>query len=139
MEADEVAPPNDPRRFTPQPSTPSKLEKRTWHASAPRWRQTPPIGLIRPCEPTLADRPSAGPAGCTPANRAALIDGEAVVFRDDGRADFHALLTKRGWLIALFVAFGLLRLNSDDQRQHSLEKRRDAARAAHRQRRRKSC
>jgi bifunctional non-homologous end joining protein LigD len=26
----------------------------------------------------------------------ALIDGEAVVFQDDGRSDFHALLTKRG-------------------------------------------
>jgi bifunctional non-homologous end joining protein LigD len=26
----------------------------------------------------------------------ALIDGEAVVFQDDGRSDLHALLTKRG-------------------------------------------
>jgi bifunctional non-homologous end joining protein LigD len=40
----------------------------------------------------------------------ALIDGEAVVFLDDGRSDFHALLTKRGWLTAAFVAFDLLRL-----------------------------
>ena len=39
----------------------------------------------------------------------ALIDGEAVVFRDDGRSDFHALLTKRGGLMALLVAFDLLR------------------------------
>ena len=39
----------------------------------------------------------------------ALIDGEAVVFQDDGRSDFHALLTKRGGLMALLVAFDLLR------------------------------
>jgi bifunctional non-homologous end joining protein LigD len=39
----------------------------------------------------------------------AMIDGEAVVFQDDGRSDFHALLTKRGWLTASFVAFDLLR------------------------------
>ena len=39
----------------------------------------------------------------------ALIDGEAVVFRDDGRSDFVALLTKRGWAEALFAAFDLLR------------------------------
>ena len=38
----------------------------------------------------------------------ALIDGEAVVFQDDGRSDFHALLTKRGWTEAAFVAFDLL-------------------------------
>jgi bifunctional non-homologous end joining protein LigD len=56
----------------------------------------------------------------------ALIDGEAVVFQDDGRSDFHALLTKRGWLIASFVAFDLLRLGGDDLRQRPLEKRREA-------------
>jgi len=56
----------------------------------------------------------------------ALIDGEAVVFQDDGRSDFHALLTKRGWTEAAFVAFDLLRLNGDDLRQHPLEKRREA-------------
>ena len=56
----------------------------------------------------------------------ALIDGEAVVFRDDGRSAFHALLTKRGWLAAAFVAFDLLRLNGDDLRQRPLEKRREA-------------
>jgi hypothetical protein len=27
----------------------------------------------------------------------ALIDGEGVIFLDDGHSDFHALLTKRGW------------------------------------------
>jgi bifunctional non-homologous end joining protein LigD len=56
----------------------------------------------------------------------ALIDGEAVVFQDDGRSDFHALLTKRGWRIASFVAFDLLRLAGDDLRQRPLEKRREA-------------
>jgi bifunctional non-homologous end joining protein LigD len=44
----------------------------------------------------------------------ALIDGVAVVFLDDGWSDFRALLTKRGWEEALFVAFDLLRLNGDD-------------------------
>jgi bifunctional non-homologous end joining protein LigD len=56
----------------------------------------------------------------------ALIDGEAVVFRDDGRSNFHALLTKRGWLAAAFVAFDVLRLDGDDMRQRPLEKRRGA-------------
>jgi bifunctional non-homologous end joining protein LigD len=56
----------------------------------------------------------------------ALIDGEAVVFQDDGRSDFHALLTKQGWLMASFVAFDLLRLDGDDLRQRPLEKRRAA-------------
>jgi bifunctional non-homologous end joining protein LigD len=56
----------------------------------------------------------------------AMIDGEAVVFQDDGRSDFHALLTKRGWLMASFVAFDLLRLDDDDLRQRPLEKRREA-------------
>jgi bifunctional non-homologous end joining protein LigD len=31
----------------------------------------------------------------------ALIDGEAVVFRHDGRSDFHAVLTKRGARMAV--------------------------------------
>jgi bifunctional non-homologous end joining protein LigD len=52
-----------------------------------------------------------------------VIDGEAVVFQYDGRSDFHALLTKRGWLVAAFVAFDLLRLGGDDLRQRPLEKR----------------
>jgi bifunctional non-homologous end joining protein LigD len=51
----------------------------------------------------------------------ALVDGEAVVFLDDGRSDFHALLTKRGWEQAAFVAFDLLRLGGDDLRQRPLE------------------
>jgi ATP-dependent DNA ligase len=44
----------------------------------------------------------------------ALIDSEAVVFRDDGRSDFVALLTKRGWAEALLIAFDLLRHDGDD-------------------------
>ena len=56
----------------------------------------------------------------------ALIDGEAVVFHDDGRSDFHALLTKRGSAEALFVAFDLLRLNGDDLRLRPIEARRSA-------------
>jgi bifunctional non-homologous end joining protein LigD len=55
-----------------------------------------------------------------------LIDGEAVVFREDGTSDFHALLTKHGWKQAALVAFDLLRLNGDDLRQRPLEKRREA-------------
>jgi len=39
----------------------------------------------------------------------ALIDGEAVVFQDDGRSDFHALLTKPSWVEAAYVAFDFLR------------------------------
>jgi bifunctional non-homologous end joining protein LigD len=56
----------------------------------------------------------------------AMVDGEAVVFLDDGRSDFHALLTRRGWAEAVFVAFDLPRLNGDDLRQRPLEKRREA-------------
>ena len=55
---------------------------------------------------------------------AAVINGEAVVFRDDGRSDFVALLTKRGWLMASFVAFDLLHLGGDDLRHRPLEARR---------------
>jgi bifunctional non-homologous end joining protein LigD len=56
----------------------------------------------------------------------ALIDGEAVALRKDGRSDFVALLTKRGGAQASFVAFDLLRLDGDDLRQRALEKRREA-------------
>jgi ATP-dependent DNA ligase len=55
-----------------------------------------------------------------------MIDGEAVVFVDEGRSDFHALLTRRGWAEAAFVAFDLLRLGGDDLRQRPLERRREA-------------
>jgi bifunctional non-homologous end joining protein LigD len=55
----------------------------------------------------------------------ALIDGEAVVFRPDGRSDFGALRTKRGGAQASFVAFDLLSLGGEDVRQRPLEERRD--------------
>ena len=56
----------------------------------------------------------------------ALIDGEAVVLRIDGRSDFHALMTKRGGAEATLVAFDLLRVNGDDLRLRPLEARREA-------------
>jgi bifunctional non-homologous end joining protein LigD len=54
----------------------------------------------------------------------ALIDGEAVVFRPDGRSDFGALRTKAGGAEALLVAFDLLGLDGEDLRQRPLEERR---------------
>jgi hypothetical protein len=56
----------------------------------------------------------------------ALIDGEAVVLRNDGRSDFIALLTKRGGAQATLVAFDLVRLNGEDLRLHPIEARRKA-------------
>jgi bifunctional non-homologous end joining protein LigD len=56
----------------------------------------------------------------------ALIDGEAVVLRSDGRSDFGALLTTRGQAQAALVAFDLLRLEGDDLRHRPLVKRREA-------------
>jgi hypothetical protein len=108
-----------------------------WRASPARWLRIPPVGFVRPCEPTLVDRPPAGASwlhevkhdgfrilvrklgerakvwsrrGADFTDRfpaiaeavgglsvgRALIDGEAVALMDDGRSDFHALLTKRG-------------------------------------------
>ena len=139
----------------------------TWRAPAPRWRSNPPAGFLRPCEPTLVDRPPAGPGwlheikhdgfrifarkqgervqvwsrrgadfsyrfpSIAEAVRGlsadeALIDGEAVVLRIDGRSDFHALMTKRGGAEATLVAFDLLRVNGDDLRLRPLEARREA-------------
>jgi bifunctional non-homologous end joining protein LigD len=56
----------------------------------------------------------------------ALIDGEAVVFRPDGRSDFEALVTKRGGERAAYVAFDLLTLDGEDRRLRPLEERRSA-------------
>jgi bifunctional non-homologous end joining protein LigD len=142
------------------------IETRVWRASPPRWRRSPPVGFIRPCEPTLTDHPpwtrltARGQArrlshprrkqidrvtlwsrrgtdftdrflNIAEAVRGLptddpLIDGEAVVFKDDGRSDFVALLTKRGWTEALFAAFDLLRLGGDHLRHRPLENRREA-------------
>jgi bifunctional non-homologous end joining protein LigD len=53
-----------------------------------------------------------------------LIDGEAVVFRADGRSDFEALRTKEGGARAAYVAFDLLEVNGKDIRRVALEDRR---------------
>ena len=55
----------------------------------------------------------------------ALVDGEAVAFRPDGRSDFGALRTKAGGAEACLVAFDLLGLDGEDVRQCPLEERRD--------------
>jgi ATP-dependent DNA ligase len=124
----------------------------TWRAPTPLWRSNPPSGFIRPCEPTLVDRPPTGSGWlheikhdgfrvlarkqservCVWSRRGAdfthrfpaiaeavrsldadqaLIDGEAVVQRIDGRSDFRALMTNRGGAQASLVAFDLLRLD----------------------------
>jgi bifunctional non-homologous end joining protein LigD len=56
----------------------------------------------------------------------ALIDGEAVLFRQDGHSDFAALRTKAGSARACLVAFDLLNLNGVDLRQRPIEERRAA-------------
>jgi bifunctional non-homologous end joining protein LigD len=56
----------------------------------------------------------------------ALLDGEAVVLRKDGRSDFVALLTKRGGAQASLIAFDLLRLDGNDLRLRPIEERRSA-------------
>ena len=45
-----------------------------------------------------------------------LIDGEAVIARDDGTPDFHALRRRRRGHEAVLVAFDLLELDGDDLR-----------------------
>jgi bifunctional non-homologous end joining protein LigD len=139
-----------------------------WRASPALWRRFPPVGFVRPCEPTLVDRPPAGAGwlhevkhdgfrilvrklvgersmvwsrrgadftyrfpAIAEAVRGlnvdrALIDGEAVVLRDDGGSDFDALLTKRGGAQAVLVAFDLLRLVGVDERLRPIEARREA-------------
>ncbi len=62
--------------------------------------------------------------GTLPAE-SALIDGEAVAFRPNGRSDFGALRTKAGGARACLVAFDLLGLDGEDVRQRPLEERRD--------------
>ena len=48
------------------------------------------------------------------------------MFRDDGRSDFEALLTRRGGESASLVAFDLISLEGEDQRLRLLEERREA-------------
>jgi bifunctional non-homologous end joining protein LigD len=45
-----------------------------------------------------------------------LIDGEAVIARDDGTPDFHALRSKRRGIEAMVYAFDLIELDSEDLR-----------------------
>jgi bifunctional non-homologous end joining protein LigD len=54
----------------------------------------------------------------------AIVDGEAVVFRLDGRSDFEALLTREGSALAALVAFDLLTLEDEDLHLRRLEERR---------------
>ena len=70
--------------------------------------------------------PNVAEAVCSLAADSALIDGEAVAFRSDGRSDFAALRTKAGSATARLVAFDLLNLDGEDLRQRPLEQRRDA-------------
>ena len=158
---------NDPHRHHRRLRRRPSLKTVIWRHPAPLWRGNPPVGFIRPCEPTLTERPPAGPgwlhevkhdgfrilvfkqleqvdiwsrrgadftyrfptiakAVRALACNVALIDGEAVVLRNDGRSDFVALLTKRGGAQASLVAFDLLRLNGDDLRLRPIEARREA-------------
>ena len=45
-----------------------------------------------------------------------LIDGEAVIARDDGTPDFHALRSRRRGYEAMLFAFDLLEHDGDDLR-----------------------
>ena len=52
-----------------------------------------------------------------------LIDGEAVIARDDGTPDFHALRSKRRGHEAVLFAFDLIEHNGDDLRDLPLIER----------------
>jgi bifunctional non-homologous end joining protein LigD len=56
----------------------------------------------------------------------ALIDGAAVVLREDGRSDFRALMTKRGGAQASLIAFDLPRVDGNGMRLRPIEERRNA-------------
>jgi bifunctional non-homologous end joining protein LigD len=56
----------------------------------------------------------------------ALLDGQAVALRNDGRSDFGALMTKRGGVQASLAAFDLLRLSGNDLRLRPIEEWRNA-------------
>ena len=49
-----------------------------------------------------------------------LIDGEAVVCRDDGISDFDALRSRRHDDDVTLIAFDLIELQRDDLRNHKL-------------------
>ena len=52
-----------------------------------------------------------------------LIDGEAVIARDDGMPDFHALRSKRRGHEAVLIAFDLIEHDGDDLRDLPLIER----------------
>ena len=52
-----------------------------------------------------------------------LIDGEAVIARDDGTPDFHALRSKRRGHEAVLFAFDLIEHDGDDLRDLPLIER----------------
>ncbi len=66
-----------------------------------------------------------------------LIDGEAVIARDDGTPDFHALRSKRRGQDAVLYAFDLIEHDGDDLRDVPLiERKRRLARLLGRAKRR---
>ena len=62
-----------------------------------------------------------------------LIDGEAVIARDDGTPDFHALRSRRRGSEAVMYAFDLIEHNGDDLRDLPLIEAQAVARKAARQ------
>jgi bifunctional non-homologous end joining protein LigD len=62
-----------------------------------------------------------------------LIDGEAVIAREDGTPDFHALRIKRRGHEAVLFAFDLIEHDGDDLRDLPLDRAQAAACQADRQ------
>ena len=54
-----------------------------------------------------------------------ILDGEAVVLREDGTADFFALRTRSAGLEARLIVFDLLEVDGQDTRPLPLEERRE--------------
>jgi bifunctional non-homologous end joining protein LigD len=54
-----------------------------------------------------------------------MLDGEAVMLRDDGSADFFALRSRRALPEARLIVFDLLQVDGQDMRPLPLEERRD--------------
>ena len=54
-----------------------------------------------------------------------MLDGEAVVLREDGTADFYALRSQKGRIEARMIVFDLLEVDGQDTRALPLEERRE--------------
>ena len=54
-----------------------------------------------------------------------MLDGEAVMLREDGTSDFFALRSARARSDARLIAFDLLEIDGQDMRPSPLEERRD--------------